>query len=185
MNPHSAGTAEGGTRRPLRPWTRLGAIATGAHVFYELAAGVGMPFTSRIGPIGSATLFGVSSGVVFRGAGQGPPSHDAAFSIANGIFLSAVIGHFASWPRTNVGGLPWLTECEGLTGRLIPPYNLILYISGLAAVGGLVENRKGGLWGAAVPLAFVPLLTFEAPREYARLRAQAQRRPRWWNRRLR
>ena len=170
--------------RARRPWTRLGAIATGAHVFYELAAGVAMPFASQVGPIGAATAFGASSTLVYREAGRQPPSRDSAFSIVNGVFLSAVIGHFASWPRTTVAGLPWLTECEGLTGRLMPAYNAILYVSAVAAIGGLIENRRGGLRGAVAPLALVPLLVFETPREYTRLQIQARRRPRWWNRRL-
>lgn len=169
---------------PCRPWTQAATVAVGAHVFYELAAGVAMPLASLVGPGPAAAFVGAGSAVAFREAGRQPRSRDAAFAVLNGMFLSAVIAHFASWPRTRVAGLPWLTECQGLTGRLMPPYNAILYASGVAALGGLLENRRGALWGTAVPAAMVPFLMFEAPREYARLRAQARRRPRWWNRRL-
>lgn len=171
-------------RSGRRPWTRTGAVAVGAHVFYELGAGVAMPYASRIGPVPAATLFGAGSALAFREAGRQPATQDTAFSVLNGMFLSAVLGHFSSWPRTTLAGFPWLVECEGLTGRLMPAYNAILYTSGIAAIGGLVENRRGGLWGALVPAVLVPLMRIETPREYARLRAQARRRPRWWNRRL-
>ena len=167
-----------------RPWTRLGTVAIASHVFYELAAGVAMPFASRFGAGLTAAFYGTSSAVAFREAGHQPRSRDPAFCVLNGAFLSAVITHVASWPRTSKGGLPWLTQCEGLTGRLMTPYNLILYLSGIAAIGGFVENRRGRLLGAAVPLALVPWLMAETPREFARLVAQAQRHPRWWNRRL-
>jgi len=106
------------------------------------------------------------------------------FALVNGLFLSAVLAHFTTWPRTTRAGLPWLRECEGLRGRVIGPYNLLLYASAVAAVGGLVENRRAWPWGALTPLAAVPLLRRATPREYERLLAQAACRPRWWNRRL-
>src|SRR5215210_2464504 len=102
-----------------RPWTRLGVVGATGHVFYELAAGVGMPFASVIGPAPAATLFGLGGVVAFREAGRQPRSRDTTFAVLNGFLLSAVLGHFSSWPRTRRGGLPWLTECEGLSGRLI------------------------------------------------------------------
>jgi hypothetical protein len=129
-------------------------------------------------------LWSAGTVVAFREAGRQPHSRDSAFAALNATFLSAVIAHFAGWPRTSVAGLPWLTECEGLSGRLMAPYNLMLYVSGLAALGGLVENRRGALWGALVPALAVPRLVREQHREYARLRVRAAQRPGWWNRRL-
>jgi hypothetical protein len=32
-----------------RPWTRLGVLAIGSHLAYELVAGVGVPLASRVG----------------------------------------------------------------------------------------------------------------------------------------
>jgi hypothetical protein len=168
-----------------RRWTRLGALGIGAHVFYELAAGVGMPLASRLGPRAAAVLWGAGTVVTFREAGRQPHSRDSAFVALNAAFLSAVIAHFAGWPRTRVVGLPWLTECEGLTGPVIAPYNVILYVSGAAALGGLVENKRGRVLGVAVPVVLVPLLIGGQRREFSRLRAQARRHPGWWNRRLR
>jgi hypothetical protein len=167
-----------------RPWTRVGSVGIAAHVFYELAAGVGMPFASRLGPVPAAVCWGAGSAIAFRQAGRQPPSRDAAFAALNGGFLSAVIAHFAGWPRTKLAGLPWLTECEGLTGAPIQPYNVILHVSGVAAVGGLAENRRGRVLGVVIAAVLVPWLIGEQHRELGRLRAQARRRPGWWNRRL-
>ena len=38
----------------------LGTVANGAHVYYELAAGVAMPFASRTGPAVAVAGWGVS-----------------------------------------------------------------------------------------------------------------------------
>jgi hypothetical protein len=173
-----------------RPWTRVGTAGVCAHVFYELGAGVGMPLASLLGPGPAAALFGGGGVVAFREAGRQPRSRDTAFAVLNGVFLSAVVAHFSAWPRLWRRGLPWLTECEGLSGRLMPPYNVLLYGSGIAAVGGLVETGRGHGWRAVVPAvlvpaAVVPWLVGEQHRDHARLMAQAQRRPGWWNRRLR
>lgn len=80
--------------------------------------------------------------------------------------------------------MPWLTECEGLEGRLMGPYNALLYLAALAAVGGAIENRRAWRWFVVTPLIVVPLLRRETPGEYERLLTQAAQRPRWWNRRL-
>lgn len=167
-----------------RPWTRLGTLAIGAHLLYELASGVAVPLASRVGVGPAASLYSAMTALCLREAGRRPQSQDTVFAVVNGAYLSAVIGHFTTWPRTTVAGLPWLTECEGLHGRLMPAYNAILYVSGVAAVAGLVENRRGAVTGALVPALLVPVLVRAAPREYERLILQARRRPRWWNRRL-
>jgi hypothetical protein len=52
------------TRSPTarrRPWTRSATAAAGAHVFYELLAGVAMPFTSRWGPGTAATFWAANT----------------------------------------------------------------------------------------------------------------------------
>src|SRR4051794_20091340 len=77
-----------------------------------------------------------------------------------------------------------LLECEGMDGNLMPGYNAILYVSGAAAVGGLLENGRGRMLGAVVPALATHWLVGVQHREFERLRAQARRQPRWWNRRL-
>ena len=143
---------------PKRLWTRVGTVANCAHVFYELAAGVGMPLASRVGPAPSAVLFGGGSLLLVREAGRQPRSRDMAFVVANATFLSTVLAHLTAWPRTRVAGLPWLTECEGLSGRLMAPYNLVLYTSGVAAIGGLVETGRDRPWRAAAIGTAVPVV---------------------------
>ncbi len=168
-----------------RPWTRVGVLAIGGHLAYELLCGVGVPLASRVGIVAATTGYTVSSVAAYRAAGRLPPPRgDRRFAVANGVFASAVISHFTSWPRTTRAGLPWLTESEGLAGPLVGPYNALLYISGVAAAGGAVENRRAWRWFALTPLIVVPLLRGGTPSEYQRLLAQAAERPRWWNRRL-
>jgi hypothetical protein len=168
-----------------RPWTRLATAGAGAHVFYELVSGVAMPFASRLGPRGAVLFWTANTAAAYHQAGRRPASRDRVFAVLDGLYLSAVIAHYLAWPRTTKLGLPWVTECEGLTGPVIAPYNVILQVSGVAAVAGLAENRRGAAWGAVVPVLVVPWLLGLQRREFARLVEQARTHPGWWNRRLR
>ncbi|MEX5720765.1 hypothetical protein [Geodermatophilus maliterrae] len=163
----------------------MGTVGAAAHVFYELLSGVAMPFASRTGPRAAATFWAGSTMTAYHQAARQPEARDNVFAALNGLYLSAVIAHFLSWPRTTRRGLPWLIECEGLTGPVIAPYNVILHVSAAAAIGGLIENRRGRAWGALVPVVTVPWLLREQRREFGRLLVQAQTHPGWWNRRLR
>jgi hypothetical protein len=175
------------TRRRLgtRPWTRLGAASMAGQVFYELGAGVAMPFASVAGPVPAAARWAVGTIAAWRGAKRLNERYNTAVGVMNGMFLTAVLAHFIYWPKGWVGGIPYLTECEGLQGRVLLPYNSILYLSAVSAVAGLAENgRRAGLRGAAVPLMGVPVLLRVQRIEFQRLRIQARRQPGWWNRRL-
>lgn len=97
---------------------------------------------------------------------------------------AAVVGHFGTWPRVWRGGLPWLTECEGLDGPAIGPYNVILQLSAVAAVAGLYENRRHWRSGAAAAVLLSAVTLWATPREYAARVKQAAEHPSWWNRRL-
>jgi hypothetical protein len=168
-----------------RPWTRLGVLGMAGHLTYELVSGVGLPLAPRLGVTVASTGYAVSSVAAYRASSRcHSPRGDRPFAVANGVFLAAVVSHFTSWPRTTRAGLPWLVECEGLHGRLMAPYNVMLHVSAVAAVGGLVENRRAWRWGVTALVVAVPLLRWGTPREYARLLDQAADRPRWWNRRL-
>ena len=127
----------------------------------------------------------MSAVAAYRSAGRlCSPRGDRRFAVANGLFASAVVTHFTSWPVTARAGLPWLRECEGLEGRLIGPYNLMLYVSAVASVGGAVENRREWRGFVVSFLIAGPLLRLGTPLEFERLLTQAAERPRWWNRRL-
>jgi len=169
-----------------RRLTQAATVGVAAHVFFELAAGSAMPFASLLGPLPAAALWASTTAVGIHQAGRLPPSRDRVFAITNGLFLSAVVGHFTAWPwQPNRLRAPWLRRCEGLEGPVIVPYNVILYASGLTALGGLLlENRRGRLVGLLLPVAGVPTVVAAQRWEFGRLLAQARRRPRWWNRRL-
>jgi hypothetical protein len=168
-----------------RRCTQVGAVGLGSHVFYELACGVGMPSASVVGPAPAAGLWTVATGWIFRAAGRRSRSSDPAFAVLNGIFLAAFLAHMTHWPKRWVVGLPVLTECEGVRGAAVWPYNAILYVSGVAAIGGLRESGRAGFVGAMIPAAAVPVLIRLQAWEFTRLRATAQRHPAWWNRGLR
>jgi hypothetical protein len=157
-------------------------VAIAAHVFYELACGVAMPSASIVGAAPAAAGWVTGSVWLYRSAGRQPRSRDGLFAVVNGLYLAAVFAHFAYWPKSWRAGVPLLTECEGLRGQVITPYNMILYASGIAAVAGVYENRN--LAKAAMPIALVPILIGLQRWEFTRLRRQARTNPTWWNRRL-
>jgi hypothetical protein len=158
-------------------------VANGAHVFYELSAGVAMPFASRTGPVVAAAGWATSTVLAYRAADR-EESSDTFFGFLNGTYLTAVLAHFIYWPKRWVLGVPYLTECEGMRGLVVAPYNAILYVSGLAAVAGLVEHGRAGARGALSAVIGVPLLLRLQDIEFERMRIQAHRHPGWWNRRL-
>jgi hypothetical protein len=168
----------------VRRLTRLGAVGMGAHVFYELACGVGMPSASVAGPGPAAVSWAAGTAYALRLTGRRGTPDQKAFTLMNALFLSAVLAHFAYWPKRYAAGLPWLTECEGLRGAVMGPYNVILYISGIASVGGLCGSGRAGLRCAVIPAALAPLLMAIQHNEFERLRVRALQRPAWWNRRL-
>lgn len=167
-----------------RPWTRLGTVANAAHGFYELASGVGIPSASLAGPVPATVVWTAASLRALQLAGRRDRLHDFRFGMLNGMFLTAVLTHFIFWPKRWVAGLPYLAECEGLRGNVLAPYNAILYVSVLSGVAGVLENGRAGIRGARIPVLFVPVLIRLQSVEFRRLKAQARREPRWWNRRL-
>jgi hypothetical protein len=173
--------------RGRRPLTRLATAGAAGHVFFELAAGVGMPFASFLGPGPAAGLWSGYTAGVWRTAANRPSSADRALAVVNAISFAAVIAHFLAWPRRTRFGLPWLEDCEGLGPELMPIYNPILHLSGAAALGALLaENRTAS---RRLPLlvvaATVPVLVRAQHGEFRRLQQRAQRTPGRWNRRLR
>jgi hypothetical protein len=168
-----------------RPWTRIGIVTIAGHLGYELVAGVAVPLAPHVGVRAAAVVFALPALTTYVPAGVlVSPRGDRTYAVANGIFVAAVVNHYSSWPRTWRAGLPWLTECEGLEGPIIGPYNVLVQVSAVAGVAGLWENRRQWRWGVATALTIAPVLRWATPREYAQLRRQAAERPRWWNRRL-
>jgi hypothetical protein len=172
---------------PGRPLTRLSTLTLLGHVLFELAAGVGMPLASVLGPVPAALVWTVSAGAVTRGARRAPASADPVFATVNGLGLAAAVAHLVAWPsRRTRTGVPWLTECEGLGPELMPSYNVLIQAGGATAVtASIAENRSAPAWRPLWCLAAVPALVAAQRWEHARLRDRADRRPAWWTRRLR
>lgn len=167
-----------------RPWTRVAGAAMAGHVFFELGAGVGMPFASVLGPVPAAAVWAAEAVQVQRVAGS--PRTDRTLAVVNGLSVAAAAAHLAGWPRRRTRlGLPWLTDCEGLGPELMRWYNPIVYAGGIAALAAvLTEKGTAPRWAALLPLALVPALVRVQHAEHERLRRQAIMRPGWWNRRL-
>jgi len=107
----------------------------------------------------------------------------------DGLALTAVVAHYSRWPhrqpRRHRLRLPWLTECEGLRGTVMVPYNLVLLFSGAAAVVALLrENRSALAVLGWAPLVLIPVFGRFQHAEHRRLSRGAEERPAWWNRRL-
>jgi len=166
-----------------RPFTRVATLGLAGHVSFELAAGVGLPLASVIGPVPAAGLCAASTASTLRAEERRPRTEDRLFGLVNGFGIAAVIAHYSAWPRRRTRtGLPWLADCEGLGPELMPA---IPYVSGSAALAGLLRESRGGrLLGGALAVGIVPVLMAGQRWEFRRLQDQAQRRPQWWNRRL-
>jgi hypothetical protein len=178
--------ADGG-RGHARPFTRLAICGLGAHVFFELASGVGMPLASVIGPLRAATLWATATGGGVRAAATVPKSCDPFFATANAAALAVVTAHLSGWPRRPISlGLPWLVECEGLDADKMPAYNCILYLSGAAALAALLtENAAPRARFALAPLCLIRVAIRAQHAEHRRMLALTESAPRWWNRGLR
>jgi hypothetical protein len=166
--------------------TRLAAAGLAGHVFFELGAGVGMPFASILGPVPAAGLWTAGTAAFWRAAKTGSATWDSAFALVNSVGLAAVVAHLTGWParRTRVG-LPWLRDCEGLGPDLMRYYNPILYVGGLAAVAALIrENRSAPRQLPMLAAVLVPALVAAQHWEHERLKEAARTGPGWWNRRL-
>jgi hypothetical protein len=146
---------------------------------------VALPLASRLGPVGAGAAFVTTLVTAERSAAALPGRRGEAVAAAsNGFMAAAVTAHFTSWPRTSRAGLPWLVECEGMSGPVMGPYNVILNLNTLAAAAGLVETRRGLPWSIAVFALSLPALKRFTMPEFENLLRQAHGRPRWWNRRL-
>ena len=167
-------------------FTRLGTLAMAGHVAVELAAGVGLPMASVVGPVPAAAGFVVTTRAVWRRAGDASAPFDARLAFWNGLSLAAAMAHLGAWPRRRSRtGLPLLVECEGLGERFMPAYNALIYAGAASAVVALArEDRAGPRWPALAGVGATPLLAVLQRIEHRRLRELARTRPGWWNRAL-
>jgi hypothetical protein len=169
-----------------RHFTRAAIAGLAAHLLFELAAGVGMPLASLVGPVPAASAWAIALPTTARAARTTTARADTFFAVLNGFGLAAVIAHMASWPhRRTAAGLPWLLDCEGLGPRLMRYYNPILYTSAtMAGLAILTENRKAPRVATLIPLSLIPAIGYAQQAEFRRLKRHAATAPRRWNRRL-
>jgi len=159
-----------------RPFTRVATLGLAGHVSFELAAGVGLPLASVIGPVPAAGLCAASTASTFRAEERRPRNRGPL--VRTGERLRHRRCDIALLRLAEAAyGLPWLADCEGLGPELMPA---ILYVSGSAALAGLLRESRGGrLLGGALAVGIVPVLMAGQRWEFRRLQDQAQRRPQW------
>ncbi len=169
-------------RRPLHALT---SVATTVHHGFELAAGTGLVFQPYLGMPGAATLWSIVLPGWFAAAARGSARWDRPLAFLAGLSIGGVAVHFTLWPWETKGGLPFLTEAEGLKSEQLPAYNAVLYTWALCALSALANETPPGTrrWALAGLVAALPL-RFTARHHFSWIREQAQRSPAWWNRAL-
>jgi hypothetical protein len=170
-----------------RPFTAASVAGTAAHHGFELAAGVGLVWQPEIGLPGSLAMWGTALPAGFVVAARSDTRWEPLLAFSRGASVAGVVTHFLLWPwKRKAGVLPWLTEAEGLRGRQIPAYNVVLHLWGAAAVVALVKEtpRRSRRW-ALLGLASVLLFRKSAEYHFRWATEQAKVNPQWWNRGLR
>jgi hypothetical protein len=167
-------------RRPFHALTCLGAVS---HHAFELSAGVGLVFQPWLGLGGSGALWSVSLPAWWLAAARGSPAWDRPLALAAGLSLGGAAIHYLLWPWELRGGLPYLTEAEGLRSVNLPAYNAILW-GWMAAAGTalLRETPRGARRWAILGVAGALPLRASARHHFVWVREQARTNPAWWNR---
>ncbi|MGO9856127.1 MAG: hypothetical protein ACLPYY_13920 [Acidimicrobiales bacterium] len=160
------------------------ALLTAAHHGFELTSGVGLVWQPELGLGPAGALWGAEIPLWVALAARGGRRWDRLLAVLSGTALAGVFVHFLLWPwRRNRLGIPVLIDAEGLEPRVLPAYNALLHVWGLAcALSILHEVRPGARRWSLVGLATLPLLRRSAQHHFSWLTQEAQRNPAWWNR---
>ena len=163
----------------------LTALGTAAHHGFELNAGVGLVFQPYLGLGGSIAYWATNLPFLFWAAARGGERFDKPLAFASGAALGGMSVHYTIWPWKLRGGVPWLTEAEGLSSDQLPAYNAILLLWALASALALVrETPKGDRrWFALGVLTALPFRA-SARHHFRWATEQARTNPAWWNRGL-
>jgi hypothetical protein len=167
-----------------RPFSVLAALGTLAHHGFEVRAGVGLVFEPFLGRRGAIAFWAASLPGYVLGGVTGRTARLTALS--NGMSLSGALVHYVLWPWELRGGLPTLTEAEGMTGAELPAYNRILQGWALAGVLAVLTEtpRDARRWALAGLLAGEPLRR-SAVHHFAWAAEQARQDPDRWSPALR
>jgi hypothetical protein len=167
-----------------RPFSVLAALGTLAHHAFEVRAGVGLVFEPFLGRRGAVALWALLLPGYVAGAATGRTPKLTALS--NGSSLAGSLVHYVLWPWELRGGLPTLTEAEGMTGAELPAYNRILQgwviASTLALLTETPRDARG--WAIAGLVSGEPLRR-SAVHHFAWAAEQARRDPDRWSPALR
>jgi hypothetical protein len=177
-----------GRRRFVRrPLTALTALGTAAHHAFEVRSGVGLVFEPFLGRIGSRAFWAATLPAWIAGASVGRGARvEKWLALNNGMGLAGGLVHFAEWPWETRGGIPYLTQAEGLTEAQLPAYNAILQlwiVAGALAVG-LETPRHAWRWALVGVLMGEPLRR-SARHHFEWAREQARKDPGNWSPSLR
>ena len=159
-----------------------GGAMTAVHQIFELAMGTGVIGQAQAGMPGAiAASVALDGGWIMAARRENPPERLLAF--LSGIAMGVPLVHFTLWPWTAKGGIPRLTEAEGLPDRLLPAYNAVLYAWFLAGLGAAVrETRRRDLPFVALGLLAIAGFRSTAQEHFRWIEREGQRNPRWWNR---
>ena len=168
-----------------RPFTALTAVGTAAHHGFELNAGVGLVFQPWMGLGGSIAYWSTNLPFLFWAAARGGRRFDKPLAFASGTALAGAAVHFAIWPWKVRGGVPVLTEAEGLSADQLPAYNAILWTWAVASALALLrETRRGNRRWFVLGLLNVVPLRMSAQHHFEWAHEEARTNPSWWNRGL-
>ena len=103
----------------MRPLSALTALGTAAHHGFELHAGVGLVFEPFLGRRRALLLWGAYLPAQLAAALAGGRRFDGWLALNNGAGFAGGCVHFVEWPWELSGGVPTLTEAEGMTPERI------------------------------------------------------------------
>jgi hypothetical protein len=160
----------------VRPFSALTALATAGHHGFELHAGVGLVFEPFLGRRGALALWGVALPAWLAMALSGDERFDRMLALNNATGLAGGLVHFAEWPWELRGGVPTLTEAEGMPPGRVPAYNRVLHawIAAGALALALETPRRARPW-ALLGLALGEPLRRSARHHFRWLREQGGR----------
>jgi hypothetical protein len=169
--------------RVRRPFTALTALGTAAHHAFEVRAGVGLVFEPFMGRNGARAFWAVMlpAWIAAAWAGRGKRV-EKWLALNDGMGLSGGLVHFIEWPWEARGGIPRLTEAEGMTGEQLPAYNAVLHVWIVAGALALALEvpRHARPWALAGLLMGEPLRR-SARHHFKWAREQARKDPGRWS----
>jgi hypothetical protein len=160
----------------MRPFTALTAVTTGLHHAFEVRAGVGLVWEPFVGRRGALALWGVGLPAWASAALSGDERFAGPLALNNGLAFAGGVVHYVLWPWELRGGLPMLTEAEGMSAEQMPAYNRVLHawLATSALALALETPRRARPW-ALLGLASGELLRRSALHHFRWLQEQGGR----------